>query len=93
MGVRGGSLDRRRRADNAPGESACGGSPDGRRHASSAPSGGDRVDGDRDLYRRRGSPSPDRYHGRRGARILSGTSVPAVGGLPSPRPTMSSGPR
>jgi hypothetical protein len=28
-----------------------------------------------------------------GSRPLSGTSVPAVGGLPSPRPTMSSGPR
>jgi hypothetical protein len=28
-----------------------------------------------------------------GSRPLSGTSVPAVGGLPSPRPTTSSGPR
>jgi hypothetical protein len=28
-----------------------------------------------------------------GSRSLSGTSVPAVGGLPSPRPTTSSGPR
>jgi hypothetical protein len=28
-----------------------------------------------------------------GSRPLSGTSVPAAGGLPSPRPTMSSGPR
>jgi hypothetical protein len=28
-----------------------------------------------------------------GSRPLSGTPVPAVGGLPSPRPTMSSGPR
>ena len=26
-----------------------------------------------------------------GSRLLSGTSVPAVGGLPSPRPTTSSG--
>jgi hypothetical protein len=50
-GARGGSPDRRQRAD---------GSPDGRRRG-----GGDRVDGDRDLYRRRSSPSPDRYHGRR----------------------------
>jgi hypothetical protein len=64
-GARGGSPDRRRRADGAPGEGARGGSPDGRRHAGGAPGGGDRVDGDRGLYRRRGSPSPDRYHGRR----------------------------
>jgi hypothetical protein len=28
-----------------------------------------------------------------GCRPLSGTSVPAAGGLPSPRPTTSSGPR
>jgi hypothetical protein len=28
-----------------------------------------------------------------GFRPLSGTSVPAAGGLPSPRPTMSSGPQ
>jgi hypothetical protein len=28
-----------------------------------------------------------------GSRSLSGTSVPAAGGLPSPRPTTSSGPR
>jgi hypothetical protein len=28
-----------------------------------------------------------------GSRPLSGTSVPAAGGLPSPRPTTSSGPR
>jgi hypothetical protein len=27
-----------------------------------APDGGGWVDGDRGLYRRRGSPSPDRYH-------------------------------
>jgi hypothetical protein len=28
-----------------------------------------------------------------GSRLLSGTLAPAVGGLPSPRPTMSSGSR
>jgi hypothetical protein len=59
-GTRGGSPDRRQRADGAPGEGTRGGSPDGRRR-----DGGDRVDGDRGLYRRRSSPSPDRYHGRR----------------------------
>jgi hypothetical protein len=60
-GVRGSSPYRRRRADGAPGEGARGGSPDGRGHAG----GGDGADGDRDLYRRRDSPSPDWYHGRR----------------------------
>jgi hypothetical protein len=58
-GARGGSPDRRRRADGALGEGACGGSPDGRRHAGGAPGGVDRVDGDRGLYRQRGSPTPD----------------------------------
>jgi hypothetical protein len=33
--------------------------------AGGAPGGGDRVDGDRGLYRWRDSPSPDRYHSRR----------------------------
>jgi hypothetical protein len=66
-GARGNSPDRRRRADGGLGEGARGGSPDGCRHAGGAPGGGDRVDGDHSLYRRRGSPSPDRYHGRRGA--------------------------
>jgi hypothetical protein len=94
-GARGGSPDRHRRADDAPGEGARGGSPAGLRHADGAPGGGDRVVGDRGLYRRRDSPSPDRYHGPMVAawpRPLSGTSVPTVGGLPSPRPTTSSGP-
>jgi hypothetical protein len=57
-------------ADGAPGEGARGGSPDGRRHAVGAPGGGDRVDGDRGLYRRRDSPSPDQYHGRRMAQAI-----------------------
>jgi hypothetical protein len=69
-GARGGSPDRRRRTDGAPGEGALGGSPDGRRHAGGAPGGGDRVDGDRGLYRRRGSPSLDWYHGRRMAQAI-----------------------
>jgi hypothetical protein len=69
-GARGGSPDRRRRADGAPGEGARGGSPDGRRRAGGAPGGGDRVDGDRGLYRRRDSPSPDWYHGRRMAQAI-----------------------
>jgi hypothetical protein len=69
-GARDGSPDRRRRANDAPGEGARDGSPDGRRHADGAPGGGDRVDGDRSLYRRCESPSPDRYHGRRGAQAI-----------------------
>jgi hypothetical protein len=44
-----------------------GGSPDGRGRV------GGWVDGDRGLYRRRDSPSPDRYHGHH--RILMGISL------------------
>jgi hypothetical protein len=33
--------------------------------AGGAPGSGGQFDGDRGLYRRRGSPSPDRYHGHR----------------------------
>jgi hypothetical protein len=64
QGRRGGSPDGRRRAGGAPGGGAHyghaldgGGGPDRRGCADSW------VDGDRGLYRRRGSPSPDRYHG------------------------------
>jgi hypothetical protein len=32
--------------------------------------GGGWVDGDRDLYKRRGSPSPDRYHGHHGIQAI-----------------------
>jgi hypothetical protein len=60
----GGSPDERGCAGGAPGRGARsnrvlddGGSPDMCGHA------GGWVDGDRGLYRRRGSPSPDRYHG------------------------------
>jgi hypothetical protein len=63
------------------------GSPDRRGHADGW------VDGDRDLYRQGDSPSPDRNHVTVGSWPLSGTSVPAVGGLPSLRPTTLSGPR
>jgi hypothetical protein len=41
-----------------------GGSPDGRGRA------GGLVDGDRGLYRRRDSPSPDRYHGHHGIQAI-----------------------
>jgi hypothetical protein len=68
MGSRapGGSLDRRRRTDDAPGENARGDSLDGRGRADDAPGSGGRVDGDHGFYRWRGSPSLDRYHGHRG---------------------------
>jgi hypothetical protein len=64
QGRRGRSPDWRGRVSGAPGGGACGGRvPDG----SGSPDrrGGTRgwVDGDRGLYRRCGSPSPDRYHG------------------------------
>jgi hypothetical protein len=61
-GAHGGSPDRCRRVDDAPGEDLRGDSRDGRGCTGGAPSGGDRVDGDRGLYWRCGSPSPDRYH-------------------------------
>jgi hypothetical protein len=80
-GARGGNPDRRRRA---AGEGARGGSPDGRRRAGGAPGGGDRVDGDRGLYRRHGSPSPDRYHGRHMAQAIVRDIGPGVG-----RPTLT----
>jgi hypothetical protein len=78
-GARGGSLDRRRRADGAPSENACGGSPDGRGRADGAPGGGGRVNGDRGLYRRRGSPSSDRYHGHRGVQAVVRDTGPGGG--------------
>jgi hypothetical protein len=45
---------------DAPGGGACGGSPDRRGRTDGW------VDGDRGLYRRRDSPSPDKYHGHHG---------------------------
>jgi hypothetical protein len=77
QGCRGGNPDGRGRAEGASGRGACGG----------------RVDGDHDLYRRRGSPSRTGTMVTMGSRPLLGTSVPVAGGLLSPRPTTSSGPR
>jgi hypothetical protein len=64
QGHHGGNHDERGRAGGAPGRGTCGGrvpddggSPDRRGRV------GGWVDGDRGLYRRRSSPSPDRYHG------------------------------
>jgi hypothetical protein len=71
QGCCGGSLDERGRPGGAPGRGARrgrvpdgGGSPDRRGRA------GGWVDGDRSLYRRRGSPSPDRYHGHHGIQAI-----------------------
>jgi hypothetical protein len=71
QGCHGGSPDERGRAGGAPGRGACdgrvsdgGGSPDRRGRA------GGWVDGDRGLCRRRGSPSPDRYHGHHGIQAI-----------------------
>jgi hypothetical protein len=71
QGRRGGIPDERGCADDAP----SGGARDGR-----VPDGGDSpnkrrraggwVDGDRGLYRRRGSPFPDRYHGHHGIQAI-----------------------
>jgi hypothetical protein len=71
QGHRGGSPDGRGRVGGAPGGGARsdhaldgGGIPDRRGCAD------DWVDGDRGLYRRRGSPSPDRYHGHHGIQAI-----------------------
>jgi hypothetical protein len=68
---RGGSLDGRGRAGGAPGRGVRGGrapddsgNPDRRRRA------GSWVDGDRGLYRRRGSPSSNRYDGHHGIQAI-----------------------
>jgi hypothetical protein len=71
QGRRGGSPDGRGRAGGVPGGGAradhvpdSGGSPDRRGRVSGS------VDGDCGLYRRRDSPSPDRYHGHHGIQAI-----------------------
>jgi hypothetical protein len=64
QGCRGGSPDGRGRAGGAPGGAARGGSPDRCERVDGW------VDGDCGLYRRRGSPSPDRYHGYHGIQAI-----------------------
>jgi membrane protein involved in colicin uptake len=57
----------RGRIDSAPGGGARGGRPpDGGGSLDRCGCADGCVDGDRGLYRRRGSPSPDRCHGHRG---------------------------
>jgi hypothetical protein len=64
QGHRGGSPDGRRHAGGAPGRGTRGGRvPDGGGSQDRRGRADGWVDGDRDLYRRHGSPSLDRYHG------------------------------
>jgi hypothetical protein len=71
QGRRGSSPDMRGRVGSTPGKGARGGrapdgggSPDRRGHADGW------VDGDRGLYRRHSSPSPDKYHGHHGIQAI-----------------------
>jgi hypothetical protein len=67
----GGSPDERGRAGDAPGGGARGGRvPDGGGSPDRRGRTDDWVDGDRGLYRRHGSPSPDKYHGHHGIQAI-----------------------
>jgi hypothetical protein len=67
QGHRGGSPDGCGRAGGTPGGGTRGGCvPDGGSSPDRRGCTDDWVNGDHDLYRRRGSPSPDRYHGHHG---------------------------
>jgi membrane protein involved in colicin uptake len=67
QGRRGGSPDERGRAGGALGGGAHGGRvPDGGGSPDRRGRIGGWVDGDRAFYKRRDSPSPDRYHGHHG---------------------------
>jgi hypothetical protein len=80
QGCRGGSPDGRGRASGAPGGGACGGHvPDGNGSPDRRERAGGWVDGDRGLYRRRGSPSPDRYHGHHGIQAIVRVVGPSGG--------------
>jgi hypothetical protein len=71
QGHGGGSPDGRGHASGAPGWGACGGrAPDGGGSPDRRGRAGGWIDGDRGLYRWRGSPSPDRYHGHHGIQAI-----------------------
>jgi membrane protein involved in colicin uptake len=71
QGCRGGSPDERGRTGGALGGGTRGGRvPDGGGSPDRRGCAGDWVDGDRGLYRRCGSPSPDRYHGHHGIQAI-----------------------
>jgi hypothetical protein len=94
QGCRGSSPDERGRAGGALGGGTCGGRvPDGGGSPDRRGCAGGWVDGDRGLYRRCALPPRTGTMVTMGSRPLSGMSVPTVGGLPSRRPTTSSGSR
>jgi hypothetical protein len=71
QGRRGGSPDRRGCTGGASSGGARGGRvPDGGGSPDWRGRVGGWVDGDRGLYRRRGSPSPDSYHGHHGIQTI-----------------------
>jgi hypothetical protein len=71
QGRRDGSPDKRGRTGGAPGGGARGCRvPDGGGSLDRHGRAGGWVDGDRGLYRRHGSPSPDRYHGHHGIQAI-----------------------
>jgi hypothetical protein len=71
QGRRGSNPDGRGRAGGAPGGGVRGGRvPDGGGSPDMHGRVGDWVDGDRGLYRRRGSPSSDRYDGHHGIQSI-----------------------
>jgi hypothetical protein len=83
QGRRGGSPDGRGRAGGAPGGGARGGRvPDGGGSPDRCGRAGGWVAGDRGLYRRRGSPSPGRYHGHHAIQAIVRDAGPS-GGWPT----------
>jgi hypothetical protein len=71
QGRRGGSPDGHERTGGAPGGGASGGRvPDGGGSPDRRGRTGGWVDRDHGLYRRRDSPSPDRYHGHHGIQAI-----------------------
>jgi hypothetical protein len=83
QGCGGGSPDGRGCVGGAPGGGARGGrAPDGGGNPDKRGLADGWVDGDRGLYRRRGSPSPDRYHGHHGIQAIV-RDVDPSGGWPT----------
>jgi hypothetical protein len=83
QGHGGSSLDGCGRASGAPGGGAhCGRAPDGSGSSNRRGRAGGWVNGDHGLYRPRGSPSPDRYHGHRRIQAIV-RDVGPCGGWPT----------
>jgi hypothetical protein len=83
QGHRDGSLDGSGCADSAPGGGARGGrAPDGGGSPDRRGRVGGWVDGDRGLYKRHGSPFPDRYYGHHGIHAIV-RDVSPDGGWPT----------